>query len=410
MSDAELFGLGPGGTAPAGEYGFMPMEKVRFGPGSLAALADEVDRVGGSRVLIITGTTLATKTDLVDRLKAVLGDRCVAVFSDTRQHVPRATVIAATQAARDAGADCLVSFGGGSPVDTTKLVTLCLAAGITEAAEMGNYHFREVDGGIEIPEMPEIDTPHIAVSTTLSAGEFTLWAGATDSERGVKDAYGSPGLTPKVVILDPELTAETPASLWGTTGLKALDHAIETVSSSKPQPIGDALALRSIEILVGALARATADPSDVAARGLCQVGAWMSILSLPSVPAGLSHALGHQLGAHCDVPHGVTSCIVLPAVMDFNRPVIAARQRKIAEAMGIDVAGMDDESAGVAASNRLRELVSELGVKTKLSEWGVTDEDLVAIAGDSVEDFMSLTNPRKVENEEQVLELLRSLH
>jgi alcohol dehydrogenase class IV len=410
MSDPELFGLGPGGAAPEGEYGFMPMEKVRFGPGSVAGLAEEVDRVGGTRVLIVTGTTLATKTDLVDRLKAVLGDRCVGVFSDTRQHVPRTTVIAAAQAAREAGADCLVSFGGGSPVDTTKLVALCLAAGITEPAEMSSYHFREVDGGIEIPQLPEIEIPHIAVSTTLSAGEFTLWGGATDVERGVKDAYGAPGLTPKVVILDPELTAQTPASLWGTTGLKALDHAIETVSSSKPQPIGDALALRSIEILVGALARSTADPSDVAARGLCQVGAWMSILSLPSVPAGLSHALGHQLGAHCDVPHGVTSCIVLPAVMDFNRPVIADRQRKIAEAMGIETAGMDDEAAAAAASDRLRELVSELGVKTKLSEWGVTDEDLVAIAGDSVEDFMSLTNPRKVENEEQVLELLRGLH
>jgi alcohol dehydrogenase class IV len=410
MPDSELFGLGPGGTAPAGEFGFMPTEKVRFGPGSLAALADEVDRVGGTRVLVVTGTTLATKTDLVDRVREVLGDRCVGVFSDTRQHVPRSTVIAATKAARDAGADCLVSFGGGSPVDTTKLVALCLAAGVTEAAEMGKYHFREVDGGIEIPDMPEIDVPQIAVSTTLSAGEFTLWGGATDTDRSVKDAYGDLRMTPRVVILDPELTAETPASLWGTTGLKALDHAIETVSSSKPQPISDALALRAIEILVGSLARSTADPHDVAARGLCQVGAWMSILSLPSVPAGLSHALGHQLGAHCDVPHGVTSCIVLPAVMDFNRPAIAPRQRLIAEAMGIDTDGMDDEGAGAAAADRLRQLVGELGVKTKLSEWGVTDDDLVAIAGDSVEDFMSLTNPRKVENEEQVLELLRSLH
>jgi len=136
----------------------------------------------------------------------------------------------------------------------------------------------------------------------------------------------------------------------------------------------------------------------------------MSIMSLPNVPAGLSHALGHQLGAHCGVPHGVTSCILLPQVMDFNRPAVGPRQRLIAEAMGIDVSGLDDEAAGAAATARLREIVAELGVETRLREWNVSEEDLAAIAKVSVEDFMSVTNPRKVESEDEILEILQSVY
>jgi alcohol dehydrogenase class IV len=410
MTAAATFGIAPDGGAPAGEFAFLPMEKVRFGPGSLAGLAAEVDRLGAKRVLVITGTTLATKTDLVAQVGEALGPRLAGVFSDTRQHVPRPTVIAAAAAAREAGADCLVSFGGGSPIDTTKLVALLLAAGVEEEAGMDALHFREVDGEVEIPDLPEVTVPHIAISTTLSAGEFTLWGGSTDPARGVKDAYGAPGMTPRVVILDPELARATPATLWGSTGLKALDHAVETVSSSTPQPFADALALRSIEMLTRTLVPGTADPDDLVSRGTSQVGAWMSIMSLPNVAAGLSHALGHQLGAHCDVPHGVTSCIVLPQVMDFNRPAVGPRQRLIAEAMGIDVSGLDDEAAGAAATARLREIVAELGVETRLREWGVTEEDLKAIAHDSAEDFMALTNPRKIESEDEVLAILRSVY
>ncbi|MBS1862907.1 MAG: iron-containing alcohol dehydrogenase [Actinobacteria bacterium] len=410
MTASAIFGAGPDGGAPAGEFSFLPMEKVRFGPGSVAGLAAEVDRLGAKRVLLITGNTLADKTDLVEKVGAVLGDRLAGVFSKTHQHVPRATVVAAAAAAREAEADCLVSFGGSSPSDTTKLVALLLAAGVEDAAGMDALHFREVHGQIEAPDLPEVTMPQIAISTTLSAGEFTLWGGATDPERGVKDAYGAPGMTPRVVILDPELTRETPASLWGSTGLKAFDHAVETVSSLKPQPFADALALRAIEMLSGSLVQGTKNPDDLVARGISQVAAWMSIMSLPNIPAGLSHALGHQLGAHCDVPHGVTSCILLAPVMDFNRPVVADRQRRIAAAMGIDVGGLDDEAAGAAATDKLREIVAELGVETKLRAWNVTEEDLDKIAEASVEDFMSVTNPRQVESRDEILAILQSVY
>ncbi|MGE0067945.1 MAG: iron-containing alcohol dehydrogenase, partial [Solirubrobacterales bacterium] len=354
--------------------------------------------------------TLANETDLVGRLQDSLGARFGGVFSETHQHVPRSTVVAAAAAAREAGADILVSFGGGSPVDTTKLVSLCLAADITDESELGAYHFREEPDGLVFPELPPVTTPHIAVSTTLSAGEYTLWAGATDTSRGVKDAYATGEFVPKLVILDPELTVATPGWLWGSTGMKAFDHAVETICSTVQIPFANALARGAVEILTENLVSSSKDPNDVAGRGLCQMAAWMSIFSLPSVAAGLSHALGHQLGAHCDVPHGVTSAILLPKVMEFNSSVNAAQQRLVAEAMGIQTAGLDDAAAAQAAADKLREIVSQLDVNTALREWNVSDEDMAAIGQDSLEDFMALTNPRKIETAVEVEDLLKSLY
>jgi alcohol dehydrogenase class IV len=395
--------------APAGEFGIPAMDRVRFGPGASAALGEEVDRLGGERVLIVTGNTLAARDDLLGRLEAALGDRLAGVFSGTRSHVHRESVIAATRAARELGADTLVSFGGGSPIDTAKLVALCLAAGIEDERGLDAYRYRRDGTDHVFPDLPAIETPQIALSTTLSAGEHTFWGGATDVERGVKDAYRDPGLTPRTVILDPELTVATPAGLWGTTGVKALDHAVETVCSATPVPFATALACGAIEILGAELVRSSADPEDAAARGRCQIAAWMSIFSLSSVAAGLSHALGHQLGAHCGIPHGVTSCIVLPAVMEFNAPVNAARQRLVAEAIGAEVTGLDDRAAAAAAADAVRAIVAQLDVKTRLRDWGVTDRDIAAVAKGATEDHMARTNPRQLRSPEEVAGLLRSL-
>lgn len=409
MSSKARFGVAQEGRAPTGEFQIMPMEKVRFGPGAIGALGTEVKRLGATKALIVTGKTLAD-SDLLGRLQDALGPCFGGVFSETHQHVPRSTVVAATEAAREAGADILVSFGGGSPIDTTKLIALCLAADITEEKQLDAYHFREEPDGLVFPELPPVSIPHIAVSTTLSAGEYTLWAGATDTSRGVKDAYATGDLVPRLVVLDPELTVATPAWLWGTTGMKAFDHAVETICSSAPIPFATALARGAVEILTENLVSSAKNADDVASRGLCQLAAWMSIFSLPSVAPGLSHALGHQLGAHCDVPHGVTSAILLPKVLEFNSSVNADQQRVVAEAMGIDTSGMDDAAAAQAAADKLRAIVAELDVKTALREWGVSADDMAAIGHDSTEDFMALTNPRRIQAAGEVEELLKSLY
>jgi alcohol dehydrogenase class IV len=400
-----IFGAKADGSAPAGVYGFLPMEKVRFGPGAVSQLPEEVARLNASRAFVVTGKTLAA-TPMIEQIRRLLGDRFAGLFSETTQHVQRPSVIAAADAARAADADILISFGGGSPNDTAKLVALSLAAGVRSAEELDRHRS---DLGDDRAPVPGSSIPHIAIPTTLSAGEFTLWAGATDPERKMKDAYDAPHLTPRVVILDPELTRATPSWLWGSTGMRAMDHAVETVCSTAPQPFADALCLRAIEMLNEGLPRCVADPDDLTARGVCQVAAWMSIVSLPNVPAGLSHGMGHQLGAVCDVPHGVTSCILLPATLDFNRQANAERQALVAQALGVGAGSLDASSAAAAAADRLRELVRELGVKDRLSDWGVTDADLRQVADSAADDFMTAMNPRKVDGADQILEILRSV-
>lgn len=398
------------GGVLSGEYTFLPMEKVIFGPGSIGRLAEQVDRLGGRRAFVITGNTLATQTDLVDRVKGALGERFAGVYSRTKQHVPRQSVLEATEAARSADADFIVSFGGGSPVDAAKLVALCLAENVQSEDDLDRYRIRfQYPDKVEIPSLTRPAPPHISVSTTLSAGEFTAFAGCTDPARQAKDLYFDSALMPRVAFLDPELAVSTPGWLWGSTGIRAVDHCVESVYSKIHQPFADALGLQALALLFEYLPRAAADPQDLAARSQCQVAAWMSIYSLPSVQVGLSHGIGHQLGARCDVPHGVTSCIMLPVVMDFNRPVTADRQALLARAMGVETHGLRDEEAAAAGSDRLRALVRELGIKDRLSDWGVTEGDLPGIAADALEDLVVATNPRPVSSSEQVVELLRSV-
>src|SRR5690606_20516586 len=145
------------------------------------------------------------------------------------------------------------------------------------------------------------------------------------------------------------------------------------------------------------------------ARSACQVAMWMSIFSLPNIPSGMSHGIGHQLGARCDLPHGVCSAIMLPEVMDYNRPATAPRQRLIAEAIGIEVTGLSDDEAAAAAAQRLRDLVVELGIKNRLGDWGITEEQLPGVAHDAVDDFMNATNPVPVSDPDVIMNLLRKV-
>jgi alcohol dehydrogenase class IV len=248
--------------------------------------------------------------------------------------------------------------------------------------------------------------PHIAITTTLSAAEFTPGFGVTDRVRRAKDAYLSPSLAPRAVILDPELALDTPSWLWGSTGIRAVDHAVESLCSIAPQPFADALAPRALEILVKALPQAVKDPADVTARGPCQIAMWMSAYLLFIVPQGMSHAIGHQLVARCGLPHGVCSASMLPVVMDYSREVTAPRQALVAEAMGVDVTGMSVDEAAAVASDCVRDLVQSVGIKARLRDWGITTDDLPGVADAAVGDHMIVTNPRPITGSETVLAFL----
>ncbi len=389
-----------------GAFTFLPQERVIFGKGSLAQVATEIDRLGCQQAFVITGTTIATKTDLLGRLREVLGPRLVGVFYPIAQHTPRPDVIAAAARARELKADVLVSLGGGSPVDGTKGVALCLAEDIFSAAQLEPYRVRGPRGLRFTPQYKGKPLPHIAVTTTLSAGEFTSGVGITDPVRGVKESFGAPQLTPRVVVLDPEVTAYTPAWLWASTGMRAVDHAIERLYSPKHNPLSDALCQQALRQLFHHLPRATRDPQDSDARLHCQLGAWMSIIGFATVRTGISHAIGHQLGGHCHVPHGQTSCIMLPHAMEFNLAVAVDRLALVAEATGVETHRMNTQQRASAAVDTVRRLIGELGCPMRLRDVGVEERDFPALAEAVLEEVPMMENPRPISSVADVIALL----
>ena len=391
-----------------GHFTMLPMDEVHFGPGSLDNLSAELEKQGVSRAVIVTGNTLAKNTSLVDKVAAAAGNKCAGVFHETSQHVPRRTVIAAAEYARERDADAIISFGGGTPNDTAKATLICLAEGIAEPSGLDAYMIKfTYPDKVEIPSLTNDPIPMFAIPTTLSAGEFTYFVGVTDEERKVKDLYVDRRITAKAVILDPELTLETPERLWFGTGMRAVDHCIEAMCSSTSQPFIDALAYRALNMLVRYLRETRADPGDAAARAQCMVAAWMSVCGLANVTLGLSHGIGHQLGARCNVPHGETSAVMMPHVMAFNRETTATRQAWAAEAMGVDIAGMSEADAAVAAADEVARLVKDdMDLPWRLRDVGVTHDDFPGIAADALEDIIVAGNPRQVTSEDEVIDLL----
>ncbi len=340
-----------------GEYSYLPIERVHFGPGVLRELAGELDRIGSQRPFIITGTSVHAKTDLVSRVEGASGRRLAGVFSGIKQHAPESGIRAAMQEAKSARADSLISLGGGSPIDSTKIVV------------------KELSG-----DFRDSLIPHIAIPTTLSAAEFSHIAGMTDERVKRKTGFRDVRMTPRIVFLDPQLTTQTPPWLWASTGIRSLDHAVEAVYSPRHQPYVDTLALEAIRLLFERLEASTRNPADLASRLTCQIAAWMSFAGVLSVGTGLSHAIGRVIGATWNIPHGITSCLTLAEVMRMEAVRNPERLVPIARAEGKSVDGMSTQTAAVSAADGVRQLVQDLGLSKKLSDYGVRKEDLPVIA------------------------------
>jgi alcohol dehydrogenase class IV len=358
--------------APEGEFRFTQLDKVIYGPGKLNAIGRELERRGLRRALVITGKSLAA-SPLIDRVKAALEGRMAGVFSGITQHVPSRTLAGAIEEAKRTQADCLIGFGGGSPIDAAKLVAMAIMSG--DAAPRA-IDFRRTETVMVGPVLP-----NFAIPTTLSAAEFTGGAGMTDEATRHKGGRFDERLTPLAVIMDPALTLQTPDWLWASTGIKALDHAVECAYSSRRQLVCDTLAARAIKVLRRHLLPSFKGPGyeQVAHRGMCQLGAWMSIFGMINTRLGISHALGHQIGSRWNVPHGVTSCITVPHVMRFMAQAAPQRFEAIAEGFEVAFDPAHPRRAAIECAERAAQFIGELGVPTRLSEAGVPQSEIEEI-------------------------------
>ena len=372
--------------------------RVLAGPGSRRALAEELDAIGARRVAIVTSPSVASQA-MYRELRGLLGGRVAIEYCRIRPHPATGLIVELITLSAAARPDGYLAIGGGSVIDAAKLAAFGVAEQITDTGQLAGLAVHAA-GQKREPMRPARSQPRpvVAVPTTLSAAEWNGFAATVDTPTATKLLVRELSITPAVVCLDPELAASTPRALWASTGIRAVDHAVETIYARSAMPVTSALALGALSMLHRSLADSVHDPANLAAAQDCQWAAMMSIAGVHNVPLGLSHAIGHQLGAR-GVPHGLTSCLTLPHVMRLLLPVTWQAQGLIATALG--------RAAADEAADAVHDLIASLGLPFRLRELRVPRSSFRQIARATLDDVVSRESPGEL-TEESVIGVLEA--
>ena len=374
-------------------------ERVVFGLPAAQAVAEQAAMIDARRVFVLATGTLARATDEVDTIVAALGDRYAATFTGVGARTPMVDVIEATRAARIARTDLIVTVGGGSVTDAGKIIALGLKAGIEGMDDVAPLldRYRWSSPRSDAASAP--DVPLICVPTTLSGGELNSAGAANDPVLG-KLAFGHVAGAPLAIVYDPWIVRHTPDDLWLYTGIRSVDHAVETIASLRSNIYCDAIATTALRLLADGLASCRRDFGDIEARLKCQIGAWQSMVAIRTgVPMGASHALSHGLSGIAGVAHGLNSCVVLSAVQQWNASAVPERLAMVSAALG---------DPAVPAHILIERLISSLGLPYRLAHIGIGDDPdrMAAIADYALTIPWARTNPRPVEGRAELLEIL----
>ena len=376
---------------------YMNTTRVVFGPGCSRDVREEVRALGCSRALVVTDSVLASRTDVPGRIAKTLGESCAGVFSDVVPDSGVHIVDAGAAFARERGADCIVSVGGGSAIDTAKGIAIVLK----EGGSLRDYE------GFQVLKRPQ--TPHVAIPTTAGTGsEVTYVAVIKDHEAHQKLLFGDYNIIPNTALLDPELTVGLPPGLTAATGMDAMSHAVEAIHSQQKEPIADGLALHAIRLIHEFLPRAVASGGDIVARGQMLVASNMAGTAFSNAQVGLVHAIAHTVGARYGIHHGLANSIVMPHVVRFNAGEVAPAYRPIAEALGVAVGGLSDEACAEEVAARLSGLAARTGLPQTLSSQGVPEEALADLAEATLADASIIYNGRTVLGAEELLGVYRA--
>lgn len=381
-------------------YAYLALERVVFGQPAAEAVAAEAARIGAQRVFIVSSQTLSRQTPVVRGIAGALGMRYAGLFDECVAHTPWPSVVAAAEAVRAARPDLILTVGGGTPIDTVKILQICLAHGVVQPEQLDALHASIGPDGRRVdPQIKPSPVRQIAVPTTLSGAEFSNLGGGTDPRTRIKHSFTGADIGARSVILDPAITVHTPQWLWLSTGVRGMDHAVEALCSVDAHPYCDGLALHALRLFADGLPRTQANPADLAARLLCQQASWLAASTIARVNYGASHGIGHALGAAAGVPHGHTSCVMLPHVLRYNEPATREKQQLISQALG---------RPGEAAAEAAAALIAALGQPASLRAVGVKREQLPAIAEASMKNLWVRSNPRPLRSSEDVMQLLEA--
>ena len=373
--------------------------RIVYGAGSLSELPSELGSLGSDRAMIVTDRQIASRTDLIERVRKALAKRCAAVFAEVEPDSSVAIVDKGAAIARQHGVDALVSVGGGSSIDTAKAIAMVHTLGGSIRDHQG------------FQALGSATTPHVAIPTTAGTGsEVTRYALIRDEQSSQKLLFGDFHIFPRVAILDPKLTVGMPPLITAGTGMDALTHALEGLHSAQREPIADALALHAIRLIRKNLPIAIQTPQDLVARGMMLVAATLAGTAFDNAQVGLVHAIAHTVGARHHVHHGLANSIALPAVLRFNADAAAEWYRMGGEAFGISTEAMSDAAAIDTIASAIEAFARDCGLPGRYRDVGVPESDLEAIAEVTLTDGAIVYNPKPVTDPAEVLGVLRACY
>lgn len=360
------------------------------GAGAIADMVKLLATKQWGKALIVTDGQLV-QLGLLDTLFANLDSAQIpyTLFDRVFPNPTEELVQQGLAAYRDANCSYIIAFGGGSPIDTAKAIKILTANPSPSTAYAG------------VGKVTHAGVPLVAINTTAgTAAEMTSNAVIIDSGRQVKEVIIDPNIIPDIAVDDPSVMLEIPASVTAATGMDALTHAIEAYVSVGAHPLTDASALEAIRLISQWLPKAVDDGHNLQAREYMAYGQYLAGMAFNSAGLGLVHALAHQPGATHNLPHGVCNAILLPIVEAFNRPQAVARFARIAEAMGVERQGMNDEQASQQAIAAIRQLSRRVGIPDGFQQLGISQADIENWLDKALADPCAPCNPRSASREE----------
>ena len=379
---------------------FILNEVSYFGPGARKELPEVLTRMGVKKALVTSdkglikvGTTKMV-TDVLDEMGFPYD-----IYSEIKPNPTVTNVKQGVEAFKASGADCIIAIGGGSSMDTAK--------GIGIVAN--NPEFGDIVSLEGCAPTKNKSVPIIALPTTAGTGaEVTINYVIIDEERQAKMVCVDPNDIPAVAIVDPELMYSLPKGLTAATGMDALTHAIEGYITKGAWIMSDMYELQAIKMIAENLPIAVEEPTNPVGREGMALAQYIAAQAFSNVGLGLVHGMAHPMGSLHDIPHGVANALLLPTIMEFNMPTRIEKYGIIAQHMGVDTTGMIPEEAAQAAVDAVRALSIRVGIPQHLSEIGITEADIPALAAQAITDVCTPGNPRDV-TEAEIIELYKKV-
>ena len=376
-------------------FSFELPTKIEYGIGIVERLAEISKALNAKSLLVVTDKGVRN-SGLLERISNLLdaGKLAYKIFDNVEPNPKDYNVQEGAEMARQLSPDCLVTVGGGSPIDCAKAIAVVALQG--GAA-------RDYEG----PDKIGADVlPLIAIPTTAGTGsEVTFSSVITDSQEKYKFSIKDPKIAPKVALVDPAMTLTMPPDLTAATGMDALTHAIEGFTARAAEPIADSAALYAIELITAYLKTAVSDGNNLEARAGMLLGSVLAGIAFSHSDVGAVHCVAEALGGKYDAAHGVCNAVVLPAVMEYNLDYCKDRYARIANAMGLSY---DNVEAGARQAVKA---VQQLAADVHLPEFGslgVQDRDFAELALNSFKNASNIYNPRPMA-EEDYLSLFKTL-